>query len=83
MENKFTGKVAVITGFNRGISKAIAVELAREGASVVLNGRDSERLKLAQKDIEKYKHKIHVGLIYVGMTEIEYHKETIASKSNF
>jgi short-subunit dehydrogenase len=54
MGNRFSGKVAVITGSSRGIGKAIAVELAGEGASVVLNGRNSERLKLAQKEIEKH-----------------------------
>lgn len=35
--NKLTGKVAIITGASRGIGKAIALEFAREGASIVLN----------------------------------------------
>jgi 3-oxoacyl-[acyl-carrier protein] reductase len=33
----FTGKVAVITGASRGIGRAIALELGRRGASVVVN----------------------------------------------
>jgi NADP-dependent 3-hydroxy acid dehydrogenase YdfG len=45
MNNKYAGKVAVITGSSRGIGKAIAIEFAKNGASVVLNGRDEERLK--------------------------------------
>ena len=45
MENKFSGKVAVITGSSRGIGKAIAVLLAKQGASIVLNGRNEDRLK--------------------------------------
>ncbi|MBN1108978.1 MAG: SDR family NAD(P)-dependent oxidoreductase, partial [Bacteroidales bacterium] len=40
----FEGKVVVITGSSRGIGKGTAVALARKGASVVLNGRNEERL---------------------------------------
>ena len=29
--------------------------------------------------VEEHKNKIHVGLIYVGMTEIVHNKETIAA----
>lgn len=34
---KLQGKVAIVTGASRGIGKAIALELAREGATVVVN----------------------------------------------
>lgn len=41
MGDKLTGKVAIVTGSSRGIGKAIAVGLAKEGAWVVVTGRTS------------------------------------------
>lgn len=36
MEN-LQGKIALVTGASRGIGKAIAIELAKEGATVIIN----------------------------------------------
>src|SRR5207248_573375 len=38
--NTLRGRIALITGSSRGIGKAIATELARRGAAVVVHGRD-------------------------------------------
>ncbi len=44
-------KVAVITGSSRGLGKASALALAREGARVVLNGRTEDTLRQATDEI--------------------------------
>lgn len=46
-------KVALITGGNRGIGKASAIELAREGCRVIITGRDRKALETAQREIEE------------------------------
>ncbi len=40
--NKLIGKVAIVTGGSRGIGRAIALELGREGASIVINYSKSD-----------------------------------------
>lgn len=39
MDLDLKGKTALVTGSTKGIGKAIAIELAREGADVIINGR--------------------------------------------
>ncbi len=46
------GRVAMVTGGTRGIGLAIARLLADDGASVVVSGRDPDRLESAAKELE-------------------------------
>jgi len=46
------GKVAIVTGASRGIGRAIAVRLAKEGTKTVLCARSAEDLEAAVKEIE-------------------------------
>ena len=43
MDLKLQGKRALITGSSKGIGEAIARVLAREGATVIVHGRDQEK----------------------------------------
>src|SRR5262245_31804899 len=52
MDLGLQGKHALVTGGSRGIGKAIARELAREGASVVIASRTLEDLKKTAREIE-------------------------------
>jgi len=51
---RFAGQTALVTGGSSGIGKAVAARLAREGACVVINGRDPDRLGAALREIESF-----------------------------
>src|SRR5207245_2871038 len=53
MDLELTGKVAVITGASRGVGKAIARELAKEGVDVAICARHRDALEEAAGELEQ------------------------------
>lgn len=53
MDLGLKGRKAIICGSSRGLGKACAMALAREGCSVVINGLDADRLAAAAEEIRK------------------------------
>ena len=51
MDLELTGKRALVTGASRGIGKAVALQLAREGCDVCLTARDETALRDAAAEI--------------------------------
>jgi NAD(P)-dependent dehydrogenase (short-subunit alcohol dehydrogenase family) len=53
MDLELTGKAAIITGGSRGIGKAVAKQLAREGANVAIVARDTAALGATAAEITR------------------------------
>jgi 3-oxoacyl-[acyl-carrier protein] reductase len=58
------GKVAFVTGASRGIGRATALELARQGARLILNARSEENLHGVAAEIESLTKKKPAILAY-------------------
>ncbi|MEI2666983.1 SDR family NAD(P)-dependent oxidoreductase [Rossellomorea sp. LJF3] len=52
MEMGLTNKTALVTGSTKGIGKAIAIELAKEGVNVLINGRHYEEVENIVNEIK-------------------------------
>jgi len=52
MDMGLNNKTALVTGSSKGIGKAIAIELAKEGVNVLINGRSYEEVEKTVKEIK-------------------------------
>ncbi|MFJ7829458.1 SDR family NAD(P)-dependent oxidoreductase [Peribacillus sp. NPDC097284] len=52
MDMGLNNKTALVTGSTKGIGKAIAIELAREGVNVLINGRNFEDVERTVNEIK-------------------------------
>ena len=53
MDLGLAGRKAIVCASSRGLGKACATALAREGVAVVINGRDAERLEATAAEIHR------------------------------
>lgn len=53
MDLGLKNKVAFIAASSDGLGKAVAMELAKEGATVIINGRNKEKLERTKLEIEQ------------------------------
>ena len=69
MDYKLKGKVAIVGGSSKGLGKASAVSLAKEGVNIVLCARNEVELEKTKKEIEALG--VEVLALSVDMTKEE------------
>ena len=52
-DNKFKGKVVLVTGSNSGIGEAIVKMFAQLGANVVITGRNESRIERVAQEVQQ------------------------------
>ncbi|CAG9313852.1 unnamed protein product [Blepharisma stoltei] len=82
-KNYGSGSYALITGASDGIGKAFSRAIAAQGLNVILVGRNSEKLRTVQAEIE-HEFNVKVVTMTVNLEEIHENLENIEkSKASF
>ncbi len=58
MELGIKNKVAFIAASSQGLGKSVAIELAKEGAHVIICGRNKETLKATEEEVKEYSTRV-------------------------
>jgi len=66
MDLQLTGRKALVTGASRGIGRAIALELAREGCDLALCARGAEGLEALAKELRETDRTVYVQPVDVA-----------------
>jgi gluconate 5-dehydrogenase len=61
-----SGKIALITGSVAGLGKAMAMALAQQGATVILNGRSDEHLETTKQEFSGLGLEVHKSCFDTG-----------------
>lgn len=71
MDLNLQGKVALIIASSQGLGKGIAAELVKEGANVMLTGRDQDKLQATKAELEQ-----------LGTGQVAYHPVDITNPTD-
>lgn len=81
MGQSLQGKTALVTGAGKGIGKATAIALAKEGVNVALLARTEEDLKVVASEIESYGVKVAYATADVSsMEQVEIAVKSVTDK---
>ncbi len=61
-----SGELVVVTGAGKGIGREVALEFAREGATVAICARTNEGLKTVKREIEENGGRVYASVCDVG-----------------
>lgn len=64
------GKIVLVTGATDGIGKQTALELANQGATVLLHGRDSKRLVQTMKDLLSIRRHAKLDIFHADLSSL-------------
>ena len=59
MDLGLRGQVAIVAASSKGLGKATAIQLAREGAQVVMCSRSAERIEAAAEEVAAEAGRVH------------------------
>jgi 3-oxoacyl-[acyl-carrier protein] reductase len=71
MELNLSGKTAIVAASSQGLGKAIATQLVKEGANVVLASRSEEKLKAVEAELSAF-----------NKGKVSYHQTDITNKED-
>ena len=72
----FTDKAAIVTGSSRGIGRAIAIELARQGADVLINyNQNRDAAESVQQEVEALGRK--AVIIQADISDLDAHTQRL------
>ncbi|HET6958283.1 MAG TPA: SDR family NAD(P)-dependent oxidoreductase, partial [Vicinamibacterales bacterium] len=74
---KLDGRVALVTGSGRGIGRAIALKLASEGASVVVNDLDADPAEETAREVQR--HGVEAVTVVGDITRAGFAERFVAS----
>ncbi len=78
MDLGIRGRTAIVCASSRGLGKACATALAREGCDIVINGLDADRLEATRKELATA-HTVNVAAIQADITTEEGRARLIAA----